>query len=348
MNLIFSPSQKLILVITLFFISFYLVTLDSHPFIGCKPKTPESIQDSVAKWKYPSLSSIPDDEEGKSVKLGRSIFIETYKYIGPDVPDSNKRYLGTNMDCQNCHFNAGTQQYILGLVGTYSQYPALDARTNKVISIQERINECLTRSLNGRALPVNSTEMNSLVAYLKWLSTDVPKGKKVEGNGVQMLSLLNRAADTAKGHLVFSNNCTTCHAEDGSGVLNKPGDIVVPADSMKGYDFPPVMGMQSYNDGAGMYRLLLSASFIHAKMPLNRANLSMEDSYDVAAYINSVPRPNKGNLDKDYPDLKLKPVDFPFPPYADNFSQAQHKYGPYQEILKADDPRYKVDPNVGK
>ena len=34
-----------------------------------------------------------------------------------------------------------------------------------------------------------------------------------------------------------------------------------------------------------------------------------------------------------FPDLLDKPVDTPYGPYADGFSEAQHKYGPFAPIL---------------
>jgi thiosulfate dehydrogenase len=47
-----------------------------------------------------------------------------------------------------------------------------------------------------------------------------------------------------------------------------------------------------------------------------------------------MPRPEK-KFEKDWPDISKKPVDFPKGPYADHFSETQHKYGPYKEILAA-------------
>jgi thiosulfate dehydrogenase len=61
--------------------------------------------------------------------------------------------------------------------------------------------------------------------------------------------------------------------------------------------------------------------------------LSDEDSWDVAAFVNSQPRPHI-NQKADWKNLSKKPIDFPFGPYADNFSEEQHKYGPFNEIAK--------------
>jgi thiosulfate dehydrogenase len=81
-----------------------------------------------------------------------------------------------------------------------------------------------------------------------------------------------------------------------------------------------------------MHRVLTAAGFIKARMPLGQADLSDNEAFDVAAYMNSRPRPAMGGLDEDYPDRATKPVDSPYGPYADPFPPERHKYGPYREI----------------
>ena len=63
--------------------------------------------------------------------------------------------------------------------------------------------------------------------------------------------------------------------------------------------------------------------------------LSKVDAWDVAAFIVSQPRPHKAGLEKDFPDLAQKPVDTPYGPYLDGFSETQHKYGPFAPIRAA-------------
>ena len=102
---------------------------------------------------------------------------------------------------------------------------------------------------------------------------------------------------------------------------------------------PPLWGPDSFNDGAGMARLITAANFIHFNMPHGTdyldPQLSPEQAWDVAAYMVSQPRPKKAGLDKDFPDLLDKPVDTPYGPYADGFTQRQHKYGPFAPIREA-------------
>lgn len=103
-----------------------------------------------------------------------------------------------------------------------------------------------------------------------------------------------------------------------------------------GYQFPPLWGPDSYNNGAGMSRLLTAAAYAMHNMPIGTAYdapvLTDVEAYDVAAYLISHKRPEKANLDKDFPVQLQKPVDTPYGPYADGFSLEQHKFGPFGPI----------------
>ena len=59
--------------------------------------------------------------------------------------------------------------------------------------------------------------------------------------------------------------------------------------------------------------------------------LTDEEAWDIAAFINSQPRPSK-DLSKDWPKISGKPYDHPFGPFADTFSETQHKFGPFKPI----------------
>jgi thiosulfate dehydrogenase len=91
-------------------------------------------------------------------------------------------------------------------------------------------------------------------------------------------------------------------------------------------------GQDSFNDGAGMHRVLTAARFIKARMPNGKADLSDDQAFDVAAFINTQPRPAMTNLDRDYPDRATKPIDNPYGPFADPFPIEQHRLGPFKPI----------------
>lgn len=144
---------------------------------------------------------------------------------------------------------------------------------------------------------------------------------------------LDRAADPVLGQAIYANSCVACHNTDGSGIRRS-----LPMTDL-GYMMPPLWGVDSFNDGAGMARLITAANFLHFNMPhgadyLN-PQLTVEQAWDVAAYVISQPRPKKAGLEKDFPDLMQKPVDTPYGPYVDGFGERQHKYGPFAPIRAA-------------
>jgi thiosulfate dehydrogenase len=53
--------------------------------------------------------------------------------------------------------------------------------------------------------------------------------------------------------------------------------------------------------------------------------LTDEEAWDLAAYVNNLPRPSK-DLSKDCQTFPKKAVDHPFGPFADKFTETQHKF----------------------
>jgi hypothetical protein len=70
-----------------------------------------------------------------------------------------------------------------------------------------------------------------------------------------------RAASVEAGQTVYGARCSACHGTDGLGLL-------ATGEKAKGYLFPPLWGPDSFNNGAGMHRVLTAARFIKARMPL--------------------------------------------------------------------------------
>ncbi len=68
--------------------------------------------------------------------------------------------------------------------------------------------------------------------------------------------------------------------------------------------------------------------------------LTDEEAWDVAAFVNSQPRPEK-KFPGDWPKPETKPEDYPFGPFTDKFSALQHKYGPFVPIKEARENRQK-------
>jgi thiosulfate dehydrogenase len=288
--------------------------------------------DELPPWPQHDADALPAGAWGDTVRYGRDLILHTAGLIGPEVADPAMRYAGNNLACGNCHLAGGTQRYGLPLQGVWNVFPTFIGREGEVRTLEERINGCMERSMNGRALPVGGREMKALLSYIAFLSTGDVVGKPAVGRSTPALPLLDRPADPAHGAQVYVQTCAVCHGPDGHGVRN-------PGGAASGYQFPPLWGPDSYNDGAGMHRLITAAQFIHANMPLGTTfeapTLSVADAWDVAAYVNTQPRPKMQGLDRDYPVRAHKPVDAPFPPYADAFPPAQHQLGPFQPILDA-------------
>lgn len=277
-------------------------------------------------WHAPDMNALPENEQGSLIRHGHELIVNTSMFLGPK---GKIAAISNGMNCQNCHIDAGAKSFGGCFSAVASTYPKYRDRSGKIESIEFRINECMERSLNGNKLDSLSHEMRAMVAYLKWLGKDVPKDKKPKGSGLEDLNFMTRAADIQKGKQVFVTKCQSCHSENGQGVLNHDSSF---------YIYPPLWGPESYNVSAGLYRLSRFASYVKNNMPFGASHsspqLTEEEAWDVAAFVNSQPRPEKF-FAYDWPKKESKPVDYPFGPYADNFSEKQHKYGPFLPIQEA-------------
>lgn len=276
-------------------------------------------------WTGPSSHQIPvyARENGKDIYYGYELIARTSYFLGPK---GKVRQISNGMNCQNCHLDAGTKPFGNNYGAVASTYPKFRERSGTVETIVKRVNDCFERSLNGKALDSSSREMQAIVAYIHWLGEKIPKGEKPHGSGIMELAYPNKAADLQSGRTVFINKCVSCHGQDGQGLPKADGS---------GYDYPPLWGPHSYNIGAGLFRLSRFAGYVYNNMPntvnWHHPDLSEEQAWNVAAFVNSQPRPGK-DLSKDWPKVTGKPVDHPFGPYADTFPEIQHKYGPYGPI----------------
>jgi len=281
----------------------------------------------LTHWTPPDIAAVADDPFGRLVKHGYALFTDTANEIGPTVSDPTRRFAGNNLTCQNCHLRGGTQPYAMPLIGIWGQFPQYRAREGAVDTLEDRINGCMERSMNGRPLPPAGREMRALSSYMRWLSTGIPDGAKLVGAGTLRIKEPARAANPGHGEVLFSRLCAACHGPDGSGQRAQTG---------AGYQFPPLWGPDSYNTGAGMSRLLTAAAYAMHNMPIgtlfNAPVLTDEEAYDVAAYVINQNRPEMANLESDFPTRLQKPIDTPYGPYVDGFSLEQHRFGPFEPL----------------
>lgn len=244
----------------------------------------------VVDLVVPSDDAMPGGEEGELVRLGRDLATHTFERL----PDQ----VGSDLHCTSCHLEGGTKAKAGPWVGVTSSYPLYREREGRVITIEERINACFERSLNGKALPPESREMRAFVAYMTWLSRDVPTGREVAGRGFVKVERPPNI-DSAAGEHEYAARCASCHGIDGAGRRNPDGS----------YFAPPLWGPRSFNIGAGMARLDTAAAFVRHNMPLGQGeSLTIWETYDIASYFIEQPRPDFEPKSRDWPRGK-KPAD---------------------------------------
>ena len=242
-----------------------------------------------AAWKPLTEADIPNDSMGASIKRGL--------YLLRFTPESLPAYATSNLRCTSCHQNDGLKLEAAPLTGSHARFPKYMPRSGTVIALADRVNYCFTRSLAGNAIPVESREMTDILAYLAFISKDVPVGVKIAGADGIISMKDTLVGDVARGEALYTaKTCVTCHGADGAG--NGP--------------IPALWGPKSYSVGASMTRLERAASFIMHNMPQTApGTLTAQEAFDLSAYINSHPRPDSPGKENDWP-MGGAPADVPY------------------------------------
>lgn len=292
---------------------------------------PDSTPVNLIGRAVPDADKLPAGHYKDLVKYGKDLTEKTYAHIGPEVKDKAMRFAGNNLSCTSCHQGAASKPFAMPWMGVSASFPQYRAREDDISTVEERVNGCMQRSMNGKPLAFDSKEMKAYVAYIAFLSQGIPVGAKLEGAATLQSKMPNRRANVEAGAHVYVAKCAVCHGDNGQG--QRAGQV----GDAQGYTFPPLWGPDSFNDGAGMNRVVMATRFIKHNMPSGVSHdttvLTDDEAYDVAAFMVSQPRPKKANLEADFPARWNKPVDAAFPPYM-LASPDQHKYGPFPPLAE--------------
>jgi len=261
----------------------------------------------VTAWDFPQNpltdKSLDQSKLSKEIQLGYRLFTNT--------PAEAERFVPGEVSCNNCHLNGGQRERAMPLVAISGVFPEYNRRAGRLISLNDRIVDCFLRSENATGkleqgaegastglapdrLPnPTSREVLALAAYLNWISrgNEIGKSPGWRGqNAIPQASIIPvNKLDPAKGEAIYKERCVSCHGAEGQGVFvgdKRPG---------------PLWGPESWNDGAGAARVYTLAGIIRYTMPyLDPGNMTDEDALQLAAFINSKPRPSFPFKDRDY------------------------------------------------
>jgi thiosulfate dehydrogenase len=236
-------------------------------------------------------AKLPPSPENDLIRYGWDLVVNTASHIGVHASDPAMRYAGNDLACTNCHLNARLQPFAAPFVSTFASYPLMV--NDEVETLTERIDGCMVRSMNGKPLPAGGREMEALIAYIRFVGEGSPEGVRVAGMGLLPLPPASQTPDATRGAQVYAAHCARCHGADGAGQTETSSPI--------NYAIPPLWGPGSFNAASGMAHIETASAFIRANMPRGVSYLdpvlSVQEAWDVAAYVEAQPRPPRPAID---------------------------------------------------
>jgi len=242
------------------------------------------VKDSPSRWHPapagpdhftpPDEAAVPPDHPLVAmIRQGERIFVDT--------PHRARTFTGDALSCANCHLDRGRLATAAPMWAAAPHFPMYRGKNRRVNTLQMRIQGCFVYSENGLPPPLNSRVMNALTAYIDWLATGMPMGEHPKAAGFPKIERPKAPTDRRHGRQVYMARCAMCHGAHGQGRSVRGKRL-----------FPPLWGPDSFNWGAGMHKLKKAASFIRHNMPYGAGGLlSNRDAWDVAAFVDSHPRP---------------------------------------------------------
>jgi thiosulfate dehydrogenase len=253
---------------------------------------------AAPSFQPPPDNAIPAGKFGDVVRFGEQIFRDPGTYA--------THFVGNQLRCSNCHLQAGRQAGASPMWAAYVAYPAYRSKNGHVNSFEERLQGCFRFSMNGKAPELGDPVLVALESYSYFLAKGLPTDERAPGRGFPPLPKPPLPADYARGAKVYDQGCASCHGAQGLG-QSSGGQLV----------FPPLWGPQSYNWGAGMTSIKNAAEFIQANMPLALGGtLSVQQSWDVATFIDSQVRPQDPRFTGNVEQTRKKYHNTPFSMYG--------------------------------
>jgi thiosulfate dehydrogenase len=209
----------------------------------------------------------------------RQMVVRGYQLVlgQPSVPRQQEI---APLQCASCHFRAGLtdggKNDGFSLVGSAAGYPGpLSGNNGPAVDLPGRINFCIQHHLGRPPLAPDDEQLLAMIAYLRWISNNIPQYSRVPWLEVAPLGGKGEVSPS-NGETVFQQQCGVCHGQQGSGTPIAP----------------PLWGDGSFTAKGDMARRGLLARFIYENMPRGNPIFTPDEAVAVAAFLLKQPRPS--------------------------------------------------------
>lgn len=213
----------------------------------------------------------------RAVKRGCNIFSNPQKHA--------RRYVRADIRCKDCHLDLGMKAETAPLGEAWVQSDKYDPVTGVILSYELRTMQCFINSSNGFKPNILDSTIQDLKVYGRYLAykQGLKEGVEYSSRRFTKVPPTGEGDDYLRGKQAYKKHCAMCHGEQGYGVKDENGYVVIPA----------LAGPGSWNTDSRMYNERITlAAIIKTSMPAHdRGSLTDTQSRDIAAYLVTLPRP---------------------------------------------------------
>lgn len=158
--------------------------------------------------------AIPDPQSGRNFATPETLAIQDDDFQNPAflwVEEGERAWAhaegAAGKSCASCHQDAAQT-----MRGVRARYPAFDARAGRVLTLEQRINQCRTERMQAPALPIDSRPLNAITTFVALQSRGMPVAVDISGPARPFFDAGERFYNTRRGQLDL--RCGSCHEDN--------------------------------------------------------------------------------------------------------------------------------------
>jgi len=221
-------------------------------------RTKTFAQSSPPIWTVPEIGALPTTPAAARCGAG-ALITATYAISVRRSRSSGALRLATTWPAANCHLNGGTKKFGIPLFGLFGKFSVYSARLGAEIRHPGAAQRLSHAQHEWPCDASDATQMQAMVAYIKFLSTGVRRDSSCPARGRCDARARPRLPIPVRAKACTTSTCAVCHGNQ--------GEASAAACRRSSRLHGAAAGQRQLQRRRRHARLITAANFIHFNMP---------------------------------------------------------------------------------